>query len=152
MIADVPRGSRVGSATSPAKTMPALRTAYAALLLATVLLGLATRRYPAFLPDFVARYGGDTLWATMIFWMLAVLWPRARTLPLGLTALIVCLAVETSQLYHAPWIDAIRATRLGGLALGYGFLWSDVLCYAVGVCIAVVVRQLVWRHDRTQLA
>ncbi|MFM8818855.1 MAG: DUF2809 domain-containing protein, partial [Phycisphaerales bacterium] len=37
------------------------------------------------------------------------------------------------QLHHAPWIDGIRATRLGALVLGSGFLWSDIACYAVGV-------------------
>ena len=44
-----------------------------------------------------------------------------------------------SQLYHAPWIDSIRHTTLGGLILGYGFLWSDLACYAVGVGLGVVI-------------
>lgn len=33
----------------------------------------------------------------------------------------VCFLIECSQLYHAPWIDDIRAVPLGGLILGYGF-------------------------------
>jgi hypothetical protein len=40
---------------------------------------------------------------------------------------------------HGPWIDLIRRTMLGGLALGYGFLWSDLACYAVGVGLGVVI-------------
>ncbi|MEC1172420.1 DUF2809 domain-containing protein, partial [Bacillus paralicheniformis] len=36
-------------------------------------------------------------------------------------------------LYHAPWIDAIRAVPLGGLILGYGFLCSDLLAYVLGI-------------------
>ena len=47
--------------------------------------------------------------------------------------------IEISQLYHAPWIDAIRATALGGLVLGFGFLWSDILCYTVGVLLGIIV-------------
>ena len=46
--------------------------------------------------------------------------------------MILSIAVELSQLYHAPWIDSIRQTTLGGLILGFGFLWSDLACYAVG--------------------
>jgi hypothetical protein len=29
--------------------------------------------------------------------------------------------VEFSQLYHAPWIDTIRAARIGALVLGSTF-------------------------------
>jgi hypothetical protein len=46
--------------------------------------------------------------------------------------------VEISQLYHAPWIDAIRQTTLGGLVLGFGFLRTDLVCYSVGVMIGVI--------------
>ena len=49
------------------------------------------------------------------------------------------VAIELSQLYHAHWIDSIRHTTLGGLILGFGFLWSDLACYAVGVGIGVIV-------------
>jgi len=44
-----------------------------------------------------------------------------------------------SQLYHAPWLDAVRATRPGALALGQGFLWSDLACYAAGVGAAALI-------------
>ena len=49
------------------------------------------------------------------------------------------VAIEISQLYHAPWIDSIRRTTLGGLILGFGFLWSDLACYAVGVGLGVII-------------
>ena len=59
------------------------------------------------------------------------------------------LMIELSQLYHAPWIDAIRRTRLGGLVLGYGFLWSDLACYAVGVVCGAFAELLIgWLKDR----
>ena len=54
---------------------------------------------------------------------------------------------ETSQLYHAPWIDRIRATTLGGLVLGFGFLWSDIACYTVGVACAMCVDLLLRRPN-----
>ncbi|MDO4536447.1 MAG: DUF2809 domain-containing protein, partial [Clostridium perfringens] len=44
-----------------------------------------------------------------------------------------------SQIYHAPWIDSIRNTTLGGLVLGFGFLWSDILCYTIGIAIGVAL-------------
>jgi hypothetical protein len=112
---------------------------FALLVCITVGLGLASRRYGIALPAFVATYAGDTLWATMVFWILAVLLPRQSTRNLALTALTLAFLVEGSQLYHANWLDALRGTRLGALALGNGFLWSDLVCYVVGVVIGVSV-------------
>ena len=58
--------------------------------------------------------------------------PPARTVTIAALALGVSLAVEVSQLYQADWINALRHTRVGGLILGYGFKWSDLLCYTAG--------------------
>jgi hypothetical protein len=120
---------------------------YSALLAATVLLGLGSRRYGNALPAFVARYGGDALWATMVMWIYALLWPKASTSRLAISALTTAFVVEFSQSYRAPWIDAIRATRPGALALGQGFLWSDLVCYAVGVGIGVCIDAVIRRSD-----
>lgn len=100
---------------------------------------MATRRVPQLFPEFVAQYGGDTLWAAMVFWLGALAWRRASTGRLALGALAISYVVEVSQLYRAPWIDALRASSLGALVLGQGFLWSDLLCYAVGVVLTAVL-------------
>ena len=109
---------------------------YLALAALTIAAGLSTRLYPDHFPTFIARYAGDTLWATMVFWILAVVWRRSSTLRLTGAATAIAFAVECSQLLHAAWIDAIRSSRIGGLLLGSDFLWSDLVCYVVGVGIA----------------
>jgi hypothetical protein len=124
---------------------PRSRTLYAGLLLVTIAAGLASRRFPDLQPEWMSRYAGDTLWAAMMFWLLALVAVRARTVVLGATALGTAWTVEASQLIHRPWLDALRASRAGALVLGQGFLWSDLLCYAVGVGIAVVV-DVAWRQ------
>jgi uncharacterized protein DUF2809 len=108
-----------------------------------IVLGLASRRYGADLPAFVAAYAGDTLWAVLAFIVIAVLAPDWPTRRIAIVALLASYADEVSQLYHAPWIEAIRNTRFGALTLGYGFLWSDVLCYTVGVALCVLVELLI---------
>ena len=111
------------------------------------MLGLASRRYGAGLPALVAEYAGDTLWAVMAFIIVGVLAPEWPTSRVAVTALLASYADEVSQLYHAPWIDAIRNTRLGALTLGYGFLWSDIVCYTVGVALCVVVERLIYARQ-----
>ena len=118
---------------------PRSRSGYAALLVATVLIGLASRRFAAVMPAFVESYVGDALWAAMVFWLAALAAPRARTTHLAVGALAAATAVEVSQLYHIAWLDAWRATRLGALALGHGFLWTDLACYTGGVATAALL-------------
>jgi len=57
-------------------------------------------------------------------------------------AMAFSVAIELSQLYHAPWIDSIRHTTLGGLILGFGFVWSDLICYAVGVGLGLAIENI----------
>lgn len=101
-----------------------------------MLLGLASRASWIDLPAFLSVYAGDTLWAIMIFWLFRTVYPFASILYCSVLPLCFCFAIEFSQLYHAPWIDHIRATKLGGLILGFGFKFSDLLCYFAGVVIA----------------
>ena len=121
------------------------RGRYVGLLAATILLGLATRRFPQAFPQIIATYGGDTLWAMMVVWLFAIARPKATTMALAGSAIVVAVLIECSQLYHAPWIDSLRATTPGALVLGQGFLWSDLVCYAVGVLLAALIDRLIKR-------
>jgi Protein of unknown function (DUF2809) len=109
------------------------------LIALVCLLGISSRRYAHVLPGFIAAYSGDTLWALAAFLGTGLVLPRASTRTIALLAMIFSVAIELSQLYHAPWIDSIRQTTLGGLILGFGFLWSDLSCYAVGVGLGVMI-------------
>ena len=111
------------------------------LIALVVVLGLGSRRLGHRLPSFVATYAGDTLWATAAFLGMGLIFRDASTRRIAVLALVFSLMIEVSQLYHAPWIDAIRQTRLGGVALGFGFVWSDLVCYGVGVGIGVIIER-----------
>lgn len=112
---------------------------YLALLVATIAAGLGSRRFASSLPRWLSEYAGDILWAAMVFWLLALGFRRRRTRWLVLGTVGISWAVEFSQLLRVPWLDSVRATRAGALALGQGFLWSDLLCYVVGASLAAVV-------------
>ena len=109
------------------------RLVYAVAASIVIVAGLASREYAASLPGFVAAYAGDTLWGLMVFLGISALAPRCGVVNRVGLALVFAFAIELSQLYHAPWIDAIRDTRYGGLILGFGFLWTDLVCYSTGI-------------------
>jgi hypothetical protein len=102
---------------------------FALIALASV-LGVGSRRYAHALPGFIAAYAGDTCWALAAFAGIGLLLRRVSTRTSALLTMILSIAVELSQLYHAPWIDSIRQTTPAGLIRGFGFLWSDLACYA----------------------
>ncbi len=63
----------------------------------------------------------------------------ASPIKIGIGALSFAYLIEVSQLYQANWIVAIRNTTLGSLVLGHGFLWSDLVCYTVGIGLAFLL-------------
>ncbi|WP_433772308.1 DUF2809 domain-containing protein [Bacillus wiedmannii] len=114
------------------------RLLYAMFTIVVIILGLSSRKFAFALPDLLNDYLGDALWALMIFTGFGFLFPKIETKKLAIISLIFCYGIEISQLYHAEWIDSIRATTLGGLVLGYGFLWSDLVAYTIGVGVGML--------------
>lgn len=119
--------------------------------LVTIALGLGVRSAAVRprLPAPVDAFAGDTLWGAMVLFLFATLFPRCGRGALAVAALLFAWSIEASQLYHAPWIDRVRANPLGHLVLGEGFLWSDLVCYTVGIALAAsVLRAISGRPDR----
>jgi len=118
------------------KLMRRNRLIYAACIAGVVALGLFSRSSAGeILPDFVEPYAGDTLWALMVFLGLAFIFRGAPTWKLAAAALAFSYAIELSQFIQTPRLNDIRHTKLGGLVLGFGFKWTDLVCYTVGVAM-----------------
>lgn len=126
---------RLGDAYASIGYEMKIRLPFLGAALAVMMLGLASRRFRPELPAFLAEFSGDTLWALMVYLLVSCCVIRGSAFQRVLISAGIALTIELSQLYHAPWIDAIRQTTLGGLVLGFGFLWTDLICYAVGILI-----------------
>lgn len=118
------------------------RILYLILTIITIILGLLSRRVQG-LPQIISSYSGDALWALMVFFLFSFLFNKKSTIFILVISIIFSYGIEISQLYHAPWIDSIRATTLGGLILGFGFLWSDLICYTVGIVIGAIIDKII---------
>ncbi len=121
------------------------RIIYALIILIVVVLGISSRRYPEIYPVFISTYAGDTLWALMFFLLIGFIFPQMSPFKIAAITLLFSLCIELSQFYHAPWIDNIRQTQLGSLILGHRFVWSDLVCYSMGVAIGLV-SEIIWQN------
>lgn len=118
------------------------RISYLIAAIAVAILGLSSRRYSRLLPEFLASYAGDILWGLMVFLCIGMLFAGWTTLRVAITGLLFAFTIELSQLWHASWLDKIRHTSVGGLILGYSFLWSDLICYGVGIALGLIIEKV----------
>jgi hypothetical protein len=118
------------------------RKIYLLLIPLVMALGILSRKFSYLLPDVINTYLGDAIWATMIYVMMAFVFANKLPKQIAVFSLLFCYAIELSQLYQAPWINAIRSTTIGALVLGSGFLWSDLLAYALGILSVTLLEMI----------
>ena len=114
---------------------------------ATVSAGLVLRFAPVGLPSGIIKYGGSTMWALMIYWVVSTLLPRWRLPAAGLVATIIATAVEFGKLYRSPWLDAFRLTLPGILLLGKYFSYWDIVAYWLAIAVGVLADRKLRPHD-----
>lgn len=85
----------------------------------------------------IGNYAYAIVWAMSWYFIVALFNHRS-----GMTffiALAICVILELTQLYSAPWINELRNTDVGGYLLGSAFDWKDLICYAIGATAAWLV-------------
>lgn len=105
-------------------------------MLVTVASGMAFRFAPLGLPPILVKYGGSTMWAAMIYWIVSALRPRWRIRSAVLLAGAIATALEFVKLGHWPPLEAFRLTLPGILLLGRIFSFTDILVYWLAILAA----------------
>ena len=108
-------------------------------MFATIICGLTVRFAPLGLPPFIVKYGGSTLWALMIYWVVSTLWPSWRIHKAALLAAALATAVEFLKLSHAAPLETFRDTLPGILLLGRFFSFWDLIAYWLAISIGALV-------------
>lgn len=117
------------------------RLLYLLLAIFTIVFALYIRSIWQYLPFFINIWIGDFLWAMMLFWVCRVAFLHVESRKLTSCLILFCWFIEVSQNFHTPWLDAFRDTRFGGLLLGHGFLWSDIVAYTAGVVVSYFIER-----------
>ncbi|MBU5286884.1 DUF2809 domain-containing protein [Paraclostridium bifermentans] len=115
------------------------RLRYLVITIFIMIVGMLSRKYMNIFPKVIAPFVGDMLWAMMVYFGLRFLIPKLKLVKTLTLAITFSFSIETSQLYQADWINNIRATTLGGLVLGHGFLFEDLISYSLGIVIGCLL-------------
>ena len=54
---------------------------------------------------------------------------------MGCAAILTTHLIEISQLFHPAWLQTWRSYKIVDLVIGYGFLWSDIAAYTLGISL-----------------
>ena len=123
-----------------------LRIIYFVLFAFSVWLALATRSHRDWFPQLVVTYGGDVIWAGMFLFFLRIFFAKTTLWKLALFNYLLGVLTELSQLNQSSLMVAIRSNYFGRLMFGVGFLWSDIVCYAVGTFLAWCIISVIERN------
>lgn len=111
-----------------------LRIFYFGLAVLLIVVGLLSRRLPS-----IPEATGDALWAMMLFCCFRIVLVKTDLRKVAVVTLLTTYLVEFSQLIRWTWLVRLRATTLGHLVLGQGFLWSDLVAYTLGVALVFLL-------------
>ena len=119
---------------------------YLTLFIFCTWLALATRSHHEWFPHLVVVYGGDIIWAGMFVFFLRIFFTKPPLWKLALINYALGVVDEVSQLNQSPFMLYLRSFTLGRLMLGVGFLWSDIVCYAIGTILGFCIAWLIEKY------
>lgn len=101
-------------------------------------LGLVSKFYKGPLDQWLNNYSGGIFYE--IFWILLVILIKPKIKPsiATLWVFMITALLEVLQLWHPPFLEAIRATLIGRLLIGTTFDWWDFLHYILGCTITLL--------------
>ena len=123
------------------------RFLYVLMFLVAVISGLLSRSALFDFPQFVDDNLGDVLWGSMVYFMICTIWVKALPKMKILVAVLFSFSIEFSQLINTPWFDTFRDIPGMRLVFGYGFRWSDLICYTLGIALAYFVDRSLFKMD-----
>jgi hypothetical protein len=119
------------------------RKAYLLILACIITLGLISRKL-----EFVPSCIGDVLYGSMIYFIVRLLRQNSNVISITMIALTICFGIEFLQLYQGTWMLNIRNTLFGRYVLGVGFLWLDLLWYAIGIYFAFSAEKTIFKINK----
>lgn len=115
---------------------------YLPTILFLIAIGLPSRTFGEFLPHWYITYAGDFLWAMMFFFLYCLIF-KLKTIHAFWLTIATTYLIEVTQIFHPEWLVWLRSFKLIGLVIGYGFIWSDIIAYTLGISLGAIIDKLI---------
>ena len=117
------------------------RPIFAAVAAALVPAGVLLRPHD----DFPGNWPSSTLYQWFLMAVLLTVRPRrAFVVPAAILVAAWSCAVEFAQLCKPPWLQAVRGTYLGRMAIGTSFSWADLPPYPIACAVGAALVLALW--------
>jgi hypothetical protein len=113
-----------------------------AALAIVIPLGFYSKVYSGPASHWVNNSLGGVLY--VIFWTLlfSVICIRSRGWKITLAVWLITCILELLQRWHPQFLEAVRATFLGRTLIGNSFSWLDMVHYAAGALVSLLLLQI----------
>lgn len=115
------------------------RLFYIVLFIIIVLLGIYSRYTPYYKSSWLIKYTGDVLYAMMFYCVICIIRPITSRYYSAIIGLLICITIELLKLWHVPWLNNVRLTSIGRLALGMKFDPVNFVCYLLGIGFMILL-------------
>lgn len=119
--------------------MSQIRIKYAFAFIGCIILGLLSRRGILNEITFVHNYVGDSIWAAMVYFLISSLFTSTSIKRKIIYSTAFSFGIEFSQLIDNEHFNTIRDLPGMRLVFGYGFKWSDLVCYLIGILFSLFI-------------
>lgn len=110
-------------------------------MMATIAVGLVSRKIVGLTGLSGLSYVGDALWAILVYQCILFVNPATEEKKAAVLCLLISFAVEFGQLVHQSELDRFRQSRIGHMILGNGFDFFDLLAYSLGIMTFFLIRE-----------
>lgn len=109
------------------------------ILFFLVPIGLGTKFYHGPGRLWVMLYAGDIFYPMFWFFLGMLIFPRVHPLKMSIAVFLFSTAVEFTQLLNGTFLTWLRQSFIGRTLVGTSFVWMDIVYYAAGCVLAVVL-------------
>jgi hypothetical protein len=101
-------------------------------LIVIVPLGLYTKAYVGLGQDWINNSSGGVLYEIFFCLLILLIIPKAQPGSIVGSVFFFTCVIEFMQLWHPPFLQAIRRTFIGATLLGTSFAGTDFIYYVIG--------------------
>ncbi|WP_294343881.1 DUF2809 domain-containing protein [uncultured Clostridium sp.] len=118
------------------------RITYFMCIIMAIILTIMIENYKNVLPLSIGNYLENVLKALIIYLFIAFIFKKISAINISVISMLICSCFSISNLCEIPWVDNIKNTSIGLFILGNSFVYTDLICYLVGVILGFVLEML----------